>query len=189
MPSQKSAALEAVGVRVMPSATGSCGARSGPFTRTLGDLRGASGACRAGGPGMSGESQTGGSSDARDGLGRGEPTPRHGHYAGGPESSCGPGPGRTPVPGRCAGPHLGGRHHLRADLGRVRVPSHGARRVQPPGGGMVDGPPSSYPTGARGAQQVTETPFRFSCWLRRTPPTWDAPGIRPGSAPSPRGAW
>ena len=36
MPSQKSAALEAVGVRVVPSATGSCGARSGPFTRTPG---------------------------------------------------------------------------------------------------------------------------------------------------------
>ncbi len=120
-------------------------------------LRGASGACRAGGPGMPSESQTGSSSDARGGLGRGDLTPRHGHYARGPEPSCDPGPGRTPVPGRWAGPALGGRHHLRADLDGVRVPGGRARRVQPPGGGMVDGLPSSHRTGARGAEHGAGT--------------------------------
>ena len=84
-----------------------------------------------GGPGMPSESQTGSSPDARGGLGRGELTPRHGHYACGPEPSCGAGPGRTPVPGRCAGPPLGG--------------------------GMVDGPSSSHRTGARGAEHGVGT--------------------------------
>ncbi len=84
-------------------------------------LWGASGPCRTRGQRAPGEPQTGGSADARVGLGRGEPAPRHGYYARGPEPSCGPGPGRTPVPGRCAGPDLGGRHHLRADLDGVLV--------------------------------------------------------------------
>ena len=120
-------------------------------------LWGASGPCRTRGQRAPGEPQTGGSADARVGLGRGEPAPRHGYYARGPEPSCGPGPGRTPVPGRCAGPDLGGRHHLRADLDGVRVSGHRARRVQPPGGGMVDGPSSSHRTGARGAEHGVGT--------------------------------
>ena len=41
---------------------------------------------------------------------------------------------------------------LRADLGGVRVPGRGARRVQPAHRGLVDGRPSSYRTGPRSAE-------------------------------------
>ena len=108
---------EAVGALFVPSATRRWGARFGPFTRqSRWHLWGASGPCRADGRRLPGEPQTGGSSDARGRVGRGKPTPRHAHHASGAESSCGPGPGRTPVPGRCAGPALGGRRDLCADL-------------------------------------------------------------------------
>ena len=55
--------------------------------------------------------------------------------------------------------HLDPGHRAAPD--RVRVFGHRARRVQPPGGGMVDGLPSSYRTGARGAEHgVGTTPAR-----------------------------
>ena len=102
-----------------PWAFESCEARGGVAWHDPGHprgiwwhLRGASGPCRADGRRLPGEPQTGGSSDARGRVGRGEPTPRHAHYARGPEPLCGPGPGRTPVPGRCAGSALGGRRDL-----------------------------------------------------------------------------
>ena len=69
-----------------PWAFQSCEARRGVGGHDTGHprgiwrhLRGASDACRVDGQRASGEPQTGSSSDARGGLGRGE-TPRHAHY-------------------------------------------------------------------------------------------------------------
>ena len=42
-------------------------------------------------------------------------------------------------------------HHIRADLGRIPVPRR-RRRLQPPGGGLVDGQPSARRVRARGAE-------------------------------------
>ena len=58
----------------------------------------------------------------------------------------------------------------------VRVPGHRARRVQPPGGGMVDGPSSSHRTGARGAEHGVGT----------APPPRGRTSLRPGDRSTPR---
>ena len=121
---------------------------------------------------MAGQPQTGGTTDARGGSGRSESAPRGAHHVRRFEPSCGPGPGRTPLPGRCAGPPLGGRHHLRADLGGIVVSGRRARCVQPPNRGMVDGPSSSHRAGAQRAEHG----------LGSAPTRAGHPSFRPGGA-------
>ena len=81
----------------------------------------------------------------------------HAHHARGFDPSCCARPGRTSVPRRRAGSALDGRHHLRTDLGGVRVSGRRARCVQPPRGGMGDGDSSAHRAGARGAEHGHRT--------------------------------
>ena len=66
--------------------------------------------------------------------------------------ACDAGLGRTPVRSPSSEPVLGGRHHLRADSGGVRVPGRGAGRFQPAHRRVGAGGPSSHRADPRSAE-------------------------------------
>ena len=82
---------------------------------------------------------------------RGEPAPRPSHDTPECPGPPGPGPGRAALRGGRAEPALGRRHHLRPDPGRLPVPGHRPRRVQPARRRLGHGGASSHRAGGRGA--------------------------------------
>ena len=95
---------------------------------------------------------------ARSGLGRGEPAQRAADHVSSAQGPPGAGPRRASLRGRGAGPAVGRRHHLRPERGGILVSGRRARCVQPPGGGVGDGRPSTYrgkvPLAARARLEV-----------------------------------
>ena len=82
---------------------------------------------------------------------RGEPAPRPSHDTPECPGPPGPGSGRAALRGGRAEPALGRRHHLRPDPGRLPVPGHRPRRVQPARRRLGHGGASSHRAGGRGA--------------------------------------
>ena len=76
---------------------------------------------------------------------RGEPAPRPSHDTPECPGPPGPGSGRAALRGGRAEPALGRRHHLRPDPGRLPVPGHRPRRVQPARRRLGHGGASSHP--------------------------------------------
>ena len=116
--------------------------------------------------------QAGGPTDAQRWPGRGQPAALALHD---PPCRAGPPgarPGRARLLGRRPQPALGGRHHLRPDLGGLPLPGRRARCVQPPRGRLGDGQPPADGAGARRARHG----HRPAAARRRHPP------LRPGLA-------
>ena len=80
-----------------------------------------------------------------------EPSPRPAHDAAGFTGQAGSGSGRAPLRGGRAESPVGCRHHLHPDPGRLPLPGHRPRRVQPAGRGLGDDGSSAHGLGARGA--------------------------------------
>ena len=78
---------------------------------------------------------------------RGEPAPRPSHDTPECPGPPGPGSGRAALRGGRAEPALGRRHHLRPDPGRLPVPGHRPRRVQPARRRLGHGGASSHRAG------------------------------------------
>ena len=103
------------------------------------DLRGPADPRRTAGARPASEPEPGCAADARGRDQRSESAPEAQDDAAGRWSSARGGSGRPGLLGFGPRRTLGGRHHLRSHSGGLPLPRGGGGRLEPPGGGLVDG--------------------------------------------------